>query len=723
MNKAHLFFAAGIIVLLFVTFNIAHKNNPIDMEPVTSHYSLPLEISEISNNDTFSRTIDLNKDSIKLLEKNGFIVVKNPFNSKEESVISAYSDIEKNEIPVFVTADSMLQIYHIQFDEILKNIEEEKLYDILWEIDLKLLQYSIEDYENSSGIMKEAARKNVAYFSVALALLEPDVEQIFRENNSNNDTVKNRSVPIDKMHLFTSSQGDKYSFNIPDCVEQDVKIELDKINDGQVSKSVVFNYNVDYSQYTPRGHYIRSERLKNYFRAMMWHCRMTMVLNSNHLESENSEEEARIQTLSAALISLHMKNDNQLMTEWEKINGVTSFMVGTSEDLGPYEYIDVLNTTMKEKQTLDGLNLTDFKMKLENYDNTGLSGHLIKIDNKSVSTETIPLGKGFRLFGQRYVIDSHIFQNLVYPNVPNRYMPKSLDLMATLGSERAFEHLKSQGDLSNPSYASNLNKLKNEMESYDESDWNSSIYLSWLHCISYLFKDYGPEYPAFMQTEAWHDKELNTALCSWVQLRHDTILYTKQSYTATGLKSVNEKEKAQGYVEPVPEFYDKLSSLTLTTSDNLEKMDCLDANSKNRLDKLAIILRKLETISQKELDNEMLTEEEYQFIANFDQELEQTTINIDANTQKSTLIADVHTDLHDTRNQSILEEGTGYVDLLIVAYQTPSGDVVLSAGPVIEYYEFTHPMPNRLTDEEWRIMLESNPPEKPGWYSYFFTNI
>ena len=36
-------------------------------------------------------------------------------------------------------------------------------------------------------------------------------------------------------------------------------------------------------------------------------------------------------------------------------------------------------------------------------------------------------------------------------------------------------------------------------------------------------------YPSFMRNEAWTDKSLNTSLGSWAELRHDTILYAKQS--------------------------------------------------------------------------------------------------------------------------------------------------------------------------------------------------
>jgi hypothetical protein len=54
-----------------------------------------------------------------------------------------------------------------------------------------------------------------------------------------------------------------------------------------------------------------------------------------------------------------------------------------------------------------------------------------------------------------------------------------------------------------------------------------------------------------------------------------------------------------------------------------------------------------------------------------------------------------------------------------VAYKVPDGRVLIGAGPVMSYYEFKQPIGERLTDEKWREMLGSEPPERPGWYFDF----
>ncbi|RLF50767.1 MAG: hypothetical protein DRN11_04040, partial [Thermoplasmata archaeon] len=42
------------------------------------------------------------------------------------------------------------------------------------------------------------------------------------------------------------------------------------------------------------------------------------------------------------------------------------------------------------------------------------------------------------------------------------------------------------------------------------------------------------------------------------------------------------------------------------------------------------------------------------------------------------------------------------------------------AGATLSYYEFKQPMEQRLTDEEWKEILQNSPPQRPAWISSFF---
>ena len=230
-----------------------------------------------------------------------------------------------------------------------------------------------------------------------------------------------------------------------------------------------------------------------------------------------------------------------------------------------------------------------------------------------------------------------------------------------------------------------------------------------------------------MQTKFWQDKELNTALASWTQLRHDTILYVKQSYTMAE-KGGMFQPPVVGYVEPVPEFYSRLLALTKMTNQGIENLLSPETSEKldvsAGLDRLAEILERLKVISIKELENQPLDDGEYNFIESFgsiSENLIETISggNADPSVYKTVLVADVHTD---GNTKKVLEEGVGYLKTMIVAYQHPEGHILLGVGPVFSYYEFKQPMEDRLTDEGWRKILDSNPPLQPEWIKTFSCN-
>jgi len=227
-----------------------------------------------------------------------------------------------------------------------------------------------------------------------------------------------------------------------------------------------------------------------------------------------------------------------------------------------------------------------------------------------------------------------------------------------------------------------------------------------------------------MQTEAWQDKELNTALASWTELRHDTLLYVKQSYTIAEMGGMFEPPVV-GYVEPVPEFYTRLLTLTEMTNQGFKNLipeeELENLMIEAGLNKFAEILSKLLDISKKELENTPLNDNEYSFIENFGSISESliSTVSggeVDPEVFKTVLVADVHTD---GNTEKVLEEGVGYIKTAVIAYMLPEGHILLGVGPTFSYYEFKQPMENRLTDEEWRKILDSNPPPEPEWSASF----
>ncbi|HII81646.1 MAG TPA: DUF3160 domain-containing protein [Methanosarcina sp.] len=717
---------------------INYSMEALDVELKAPSYELPLQRDKISNYGNFSGKITLNESDLKLLESNGFVVIENPYNSAEEDITSMYVTLKEEEIPVFITTDSLLHLYHIQFDETLRQIEEKEFYDALWETDLAMLNASVEEYNSASGEEKEAARRNAAYFAVAMSLLQPKPSQVQAAEDSYDF--------VDEA-LFPAGSAEKYQFEIPSFVKENVEAELALIEAQEgFATSPIFLYEEDYSQYVPRGHYTRSEKLQNYFKAFMWHGRMSMLLKGELIKSEDPEKEARIQTIQASLIASQLEKEPELLKNWDRIYGVTAFYVGFSDDLGPYEYMEAMDHVFGNgEREFNETAVGELKAILaENqgpkiYGGTG-NCVLGPPFTPEQADDCLENTTGFRFMGQRFIPDSYMFSNLVGAYTgeyqgkreepftlvisgagrPIRGFPRGLDTMSLLGSERAVYWLDELNDSSYENYTTQYEELDSEFSNFSAAEWNRNLYWSWLYSLQPLLKDYGNGYPTFMQTDAWQDKELSTSLASWTELRHDTILYAKQSYTIveTSMPMPPEEKPVVGYVEPVPDFYARLLALTKMTTQGLDEMGVLDPVSKARLNELEGILSRLQAISEKELENKELTKEDYEFVKNFGDQLEGVIADVDEKARKTTVVADVHTE---GNTETVLEEGVGYVDMLVVAYKLPDGRILMGAGPVMSYYEFKQPMSDRLTDEKWREMLETKQPERPEWASTYIS--
>jgi len=737
-------------------YSLASLNIPLK----TSQYKLPLDLGSISNFSDFSKKVSLSSRAQGLLQKNGFVVFENPFNPREEDITKPYKILKEIEVPIFITSDSLLHLYHIQFDETLRQIEEKEFYDKIWQISKILLESSQENYQKATGDLKEASKRNIAYLSVGLSLLKPRKNQLCPLSENCKD-------PGIASAYFTREELSKYRFDTPKLVKKEVEEELELIEKHQgFSNSPIFIYREDYSQYVPRGHYTRSEKLKNYFKAMIWYGRMSMLLKGTDQVGPGKDcnnfppckalislYDAKIQTIQACLISSEFAKNRKLKDDWERVYSVTAFYVGFSDDLGPYEYLEALNSVFNgefDPNNLTQGNLEKLKAKLAEfrapkiYGGTG-EAQLWPPFTPEQADKVLALTAGFRLVGQRFVPDSYMFSNLVSPYVgmysgkdckntftceitdggPARVFPRGLDVMALLGSKRAKELLQELGDTeyegrdkkgNKITYESQFLKLKEEFDKFNESDWQKNLYWSWLYALKPLLKEFGKGYPTFMQTKAWQDKELTTALASWAELRHDTILYAKQSYTMTLKTAPLFQKPAVGYVEPVPEFYNRLLALTKMSNKGLSEMNVLDEKARSRLNNLERILERLVEISKKELQNEELTKDDYDFIKNFGERLNGVIDEVPEKSKKTTIIADVHTDQN---TKKVLEEGIGYVKLIAVAYKLPDNRILIGAGPVFSYYEFKHPMEDRLTDEKWQEMLKSTPPQFPEWLSNF----
>ncbi len=711
-------------------FSRFYTLDALDVELKVPGFALPLRTTEIANFDDVAAKIDLGVGQ-ELLLHNGFAVRPNPFDEKEEDIVAMYKTLRTKEIPLFVTVDSLLHLYHIQFDETLRQIEERIFYADLFEISKVMMENHLSMMAGTTGDEATQHRMAATFFAVALSMLEPQANQVCRGEPWECDDG-----------LFEAEEEVTFAVDIPTSLAQGVAAERELIDAHRgFVPSPLMTYKEDYSQYVPRGHYTRSEKLKNYFRAMMWMGRITFRL---HPDSETATEGvteaiAQQQTRTAVAITRALQGNLDLLHKWKRIERITGFYVGHADDLDINDY-DAAITSATNSGTLDIEALrADLDVRNDSRIGSGQGECTVNPGGDANAQYEACLNRlaGLRLFGQKFVPDSYYFQNLVSHDArpeavdaftyvptqvgPIRGFPRGLDVMSLLGSDVARTILSETNDDAYDGYDEAHGDLTDEIDAYSALEWNQNLYWSWLFGLKPLLKEFGAGYPTAMQTDAWARKSMTGALASWAALRHDTILYAKQSYTggATSCGPGCEGETpppVRGYVEPVPEAYNRLLAIARMTRLGLESMEVLDEFGTARLEKLEEILARLVSISVRELENEELTEEDYDFIKSFGTKVEGVIAGVTEKAKKTTIVADVHTDGNTAK---VLEEGLGYVDMITVAYRLPDGRVLVGAGPVTSYYEFKHPMSDRLTDEAWRTMLERNAPDRPEWFSDF----
>jgi len=117
-------------------------------------------------------------------------------------------------------------------------------------------------------------------------------------------------------------------------------------------------------------------------------------------------------------------------------------------------------------------------------------------------------------------------------------------------------------------YHQNLDAVRSVFDAQEEEFWTEHLYGRWVHGLRSLSEPVPLSAPDTFQTRAWKRRILNTQLGSWTQLRHDTMLYVKQSFTPPLLC-----EFPDGYVDPYPKLWQRLSDIALAYQGFIETFD------------------------------------------------------------------------------------------------------------------------------------------------------
>lgn len=493
----------------------------------------------------------------------------------------------------------------------------------------------------------------------------------------------------------------------------------------EVTLSPILGVTEDYTQYVPRGHYTRSEHFKQYFLAMLWYGRAGFAISGEKSPLVPlTTEEKRANALAAVTMARFLTDDPETLKQWQAVYRPTAFLVGAADELIPPEVMALANDNLG--QPLPGGWTADAQARTDRFIAAVIAARPPRIISTVQSDQEKSPPVALRLMGQRFVVDSYIFQQLVHPRVPNRMMPTGLDVMAVFGSPTALELLKARGEPAKyPTYTDQLAKLQAMLNEYQEQ----TAYALWLRAIRDLVSDpawtgkypdgyVGRRRPAYWNTALWKAKQLNAGLGSWAELRHDTILYVKPSLTTLGSSVViSEPGKLQFYIEPEPLVYRDLAVLLAVVRANLEQEHAFPAELADNYAVLARLLGSLQRVSAQATlapgekanteapsnDDDariLLIGDALRRVETLSPELKAAILG--PGDSKAALIADVHTD---PNSGSVLEVGTGDVYTITVPVPIANGIIGTACGPIFTYHEFAQPMGDRLTDEAWQAML------------------
>lgn len=546
-----------------------------DYTPSVAAYQVEPDLSNVENADRFY----LQGHMVEKLVQNNFVVC----DATWSEFFDLYEQSRYTQVPVFVTTDSMMHTYHLYFALLQKNTEMNYLTDLTGKLSTRMYADSLEQYEQLAGTeWEDAALMNVAFFAVGTQLMGQDAADL----------------PADAKAI----------------AEQEQQLIRDA---GSIVKSPLTGGMEDYSQYKPRGYYEGNEQLEKYFRTMMWYGRRNFAQNN---ETQNR---------AALLMTLTLQTDSEAQEAWNAVYSITSFFAGASDDAGFHEYAPIIReaygeSVSTEKLVEDTKAFEKYGKLLQTLEPPAINSEVFADDEGE--TDKTQEAKGFRFMGQRFSLDEAVFTQLCYSKVKEnaegdkRMLPDALDVPAAMGAEKAVELLQESGAFSYEGYEANLRKVQQKIQEEPASFWNASLYANWLYTLRPLLEERGEGYPSFMTNEEWQKKNLEGFLGSWTELKHDTVLYSKQFVAEMG--GGDEEVDDRGYVEPMPELYHRLSVLTQKTAYGLDKFGVISDTDKENLARLEELADQLTTISIKELTNEALTEEEFELIRSYGGNLE-----------------------------------------------------------------------------------------------------
>lgn len=622
---------------------------------------------------------DIDKEILEKLQQNNFVITK----GNNLQLFHAYEENDYRQVPNFITTDLYLQAFHMYFSYILKSLEKQHIIPTL-----EMLCHS--------------------FNAACIKLAEQTEDESLKDMAEHAATFY--AIPY---YLLTNK-----TLTVPSKYETEYQEEIEHINKQEDNFSDFLSYKdayFPYSLFKPRGHYTREPQLQAYFKAMMW-------LQTACFCREQQEQLKRSIFQAAVLCTYKSIDQTPLIKLYQHIYTPLTFLMGEADNLSIFDIARILekNNAIHIEDALTAGQIEKVNQALI---------ELAKHKNNIKPQIEITCRDKINFMPQRYLSDNEVTQKLVDVN-PNsqRAYPKGLDVFAAFSTGTAesllIDFYKEPNNWSE--YSKELQQLKDKFKTSKSTQL--SVYELWMKSLLTM-QQTDKNNPGFMQTPEWGYKNLNTALASWAELKHDAILYGEQPMAAECGGAGPPDPIVVGYVEPNLPFWRKMENILQATRLILQQNDCMTDDLKGKTDQLNDYVTFLIQVTEKELRGEKLTEPEYRTLEYMGSSIEYFTLSVvdpdlhlddwslvQGPDKSIAIVADIYTrNIRGCNKNGILHIATGNANNIYVVVEI-EGNLYLTRGATFSYYEFVQPLGTRLTDEEWQKMLEEKKaPAVPEW--------
>lgn len=660
-----------------------------NFKAVLKSYNVKQDLSNITN---ISKVGSISASEKDILYHDLFMIKKpdkifeQPFNLYEKNASEG--------IPNFITCDSILHVYSLVYDYVIRNIERERLIDELKGFTKGSFKKSLDIYYGvNENDIKKAALKNIAYFGIAMKLLGIDLPG---------------GIPIEANRI----------------IDNDVKKVRSRWGSGS---SEIFPYSLDYRKYVAQGHYSKDSEFTNYFLAMMWYGNTPILFDEFDSNNKNCKRMDEMIAMSILMASQTLSDEN-LRKQWNDLYKVTTSYFGKAGDISIYDLSGIITNVYGDKIDFNKVWNPAKMRKIYELARRCYISHTDKTlgGNISTSNRKTALQVQFRLMGQMHSIDGDIYTNLNGGSTSMAekvsLLPKGLSVLSILGNDKAYRIFKEElgRENKNMKYSESMDTMRKIIsENRDPSAYSFNDSIMWILRGCIKLPDSG--YPSFMLNSQYGIKQIITSSGIISDIRHLSAPNTKWGVSKpAGL--MNESE-IPGYVEPDVNLYSRLkytseSLKTFLSANNFTNMDAY-----NCLDNFSDCVSFLKDISVKELSNAAFTKDEDKRIRSYADELKSLTLSAaDSKTNSKQWETVSKTDRNMacvtdayTNEVKVLQTviGSPYYIYAVISYR---GKLYLTRGSVYTYNEIVSSVSRKLKDSEWQSMVANGKePEKPDW--------